>query len=206
MFTLTISVKPDEANVAVIAQVAQLLAKLEAQSPAMDPAEPVARPALVVDAVVPVKAPRAKRVYTEAEKQAIRERLAAGRAKAALARGEAVESTQKLRVIEIKPEANHKSGSKAKHGVIEMAVGDDKVSQAVDQAKKSMAAKVARIQGIVHPAPKPSAKKPMPSKGRKVEAQRRLSSSCIQFLKHERSLMPDSFRFVQIWNSIRLLE
>ncbi len=30
MFTLTVSFKPDEANVAVIAQVAQLLAKLEA--------------------------------------------------------------------------------------------------------------------------------------------------------------------------------
>ncbi len=170
MFTLTVSLKPDEANVEMIAQVVQLLAKLETQSPAMDPVEPVARPALVVDTLVPVKAPRAKRVYTDAQKQAIRERLAAGRAKAALARGEAEAPAPKLRVIEVKPEPNHKSGSKAHHGVIEMSVGDDKVDQAVDQARKSMAGKVGRIQAAIHPAPKPSAKKPMPTKGRKVEA------------------------------------
>ncbi len=165
MFTLTVSFKPDEANVAVIAQVVQLLAKLEAQSPAMDPVV-TAQPTIKEDVV---KTPRAKRVYTEAEKQAIRERLAAGRAKAALARGETVEPTHKLRVVEVKPEANHKS-SKAHHGVIEIAVGDDKVDKAVDQAKKSMAGKIARIQNEIHPAPKPSAKKPMPAKGRKVEA------------------------------------
>ncbi len=40
----------------------------------------------------------------------------------------------------------------------------------VADAKKSMAGKIGRIQGTVHPAPKPSAKQPMPAKGRKVEA------------------------------------
>ncbi len=167
MFTLTVSFKPDETNVGVIAQVAQLLAQLETQAPTVAPVEPVAQPTTKGE---PVKAPRAKRVYTEAEKQAIRERLAAGRAKAALARGEAEAPAPKLRVIEVKPEPNHKSGSKAHHGVIEMTVGDNKVDQAVDQAKKSMAGKFGRIQAAIHPAPKPSAKKPMPAKGRKVEA------------------------------------
>ncbi len=158
MITLTVSFKPDEANVGMVAQVVQLLAKLEAQSPTMDPVVT----AQSTTKEEPVKTPRAKRVYTEAEKQAIRERLAAGRAKAALARGDAPAP----KVVEVKPESNHKSGSKVHHGVIEMVVGDDKPSQ----AKKSIAAKVARIQGDVHPAPKPSAKKPMPAKGRKVEA------------------------------------
>ncbi len=73
-------------------------------------------------------------------------------------------------MVEVKPESNHTGRSKAKHGVIEMTVGDDKVNQAVDQAKKSMAAKVALMQSDIHPAPKPSAKRPMPTKGRKVEA------------------------------------
>ena len=39
MFTLTVSFKPDDANVGVIAQVVQLLAKLETQAPAKDPHE-----------------------------------------------------------------------------------------------------------------------------------------------------------------------
>ncbi len=78
MITLTVSFKRDEANVGMVAQVVQLLAKLETQSPAMDPV--VAAQSTIKEE--PVKAPRAKRVYTEAEKQAIRERLAAGRAEA----------------------------------------------------------------------------------------------------------------------------
>ncbi len=77
MITLTVSFKPDEANVGMIAQVVHLLANLEAQSPAMDPAT-IAMPTQEE----PVKAPRAKRVYTVAEKQAIRERLAVGSVKA----------------------------------------------------------------------------------------------------------------------------
>ena len=167
MKTLTVSFKPDDANVGMFAQVVQLLAKLETQSPAIDPVV-IAQSTTKGE---PVKAPRAKRVYTEAEKQAIRERLAAGRAKAALARGGTVEPTHKPKVTEVKPVSNHtgRPNSKAHHGVIEIAVGDDKVSQAVDQAKKSMAAKVARIQETIRPAPKPSAKKPMPAKGRKLE-------------------------------------
>lgn len=79
-----------------------------------------------------------------AEIQAIRERLAAGRAKAAIARGE----TLAPKVFEVKPKVDHKSGSKSKarHGVIEMVVTKDtKVEKAIDDAKKSMAAKVGRI-------------------------------------------------------------
>jgi len=45
----------------MIAQVAQLLANLETQSPTMDPVEPVAQPVLTVITVIPTKAPRPKR-------------------------------------------------------------------------------------------------------------------------------------------------
>jgi hypothetical protein len=80
-------------------------------------------------------------VLTEAERQAIRERFAAGKAKAALARGEVAIpgpgiEVKPIRVVEVKPEANHKSGS-------------------VKPSSKL----------VVKPAPKP-----MPVKGRKVEA------------------------------------
>ncbi len=77
MINLTVSFLPDEANVGIITQVAQWLPEPETQTPAMDPvvtAQPVRNDE-------PAKAPRAKRVYTEVEKPAARERLAAGRDK-----------------------------------------------------------------------------------------------------------------------------
>ena len=110
----------------VIAQIRELMGKL-------DP------PAIVVEPAI-VRAPRPKRVLTEAERQAIRDRFAAGKAKAALARAQAVipalvvdvkpEPPKQPKVFEVRPTADHKSGT-------------------------------------VKPAPKP-----MPAKGRKVEAKR----------------------------------
>jgi hypothetical protein len=120
----TVSFEFQGSDTEVVAEIVAFIAKL-------DPSATVAEPAKV-------RAPRPKRVLTEAERQAIRERFAAGKAKAALARTQAAipalvvdvkpEPAKQPKVFEIKPDANHKSGS-------------------------------------VKPAPKP-----MPVKGRKVEA------------------------------------
>jgi hypothetical protein len=140
MITITVSFKPDGSSAEVIAQVTRLLAGLETQGSAV-------APVATVEATEPVKvkASRPKRVLTEAERQAIRDRFAAGKAKAALARGELVavpdltrpvDQAKQPKVFEVKPTADHKSG--------------------------------------LRPAPKPvavkSAPKPMPIKGRKVQA------------------------------------
>ena len=139
MITITVSFEPDGSSAEVIAQVTRLLAGLETQVPGVAPVATVE-----IAEPVKIKASRPKRVLTEAERQAIRDRFAAGKAKAALARGQVipvidlakpVEPITQPKVFEVKPTADHKSGLKP------------------------------ALKSVVKSAPKP-----MPIKGRKVAA------------------------------------
>ena len=87
----------------VVAEIAAFIAKLD--------------PTRTVVEQTKLRAPRPKRVLTETERQAIRDRFAAGKAKAALARAQVVipavvvdvkpEPPKQPKVFEVRPTADH---------------------------------------------------------------------------------------------------
>jgi len=92
MAKVTVSFELEGTNAELIAQFAKLLQ------------EPVA-------VAEPIKVKKVKRILTEAEKKVIRDRFAAGRAKAALARGEVAPANPVIAVAPAKSVAKPKSSA-----------------------------------------------------------------------------------------------